>query len=59
MNPNTPPMTLAGRAAVLDLGLGSALNEQVQETEEQKRKRLASLGGAAATLGLGTTPYGI
>lgn len=59
MTPNTPPMSLAGRAAVLDLGLGSVLNDQVQETEEQKRKRLAPLGtgGAASTLGLGN--YGV
>lgn len=59
-NPNTPPMSLAGRAAVMDLGLGSVLNDQVQETEEQRRLRMQrtfGMGGAASTLGLGT-PYG-
>lgn len=63
--PSTGPMgvgmSLAGRAAVMDLGLGTVLNEQVDETEEQRRQRLYGLmgtGGAASLLGL-STPYGI
>jgi hypothetical protein len=53
-------MSLAGRAAVMDLGLGSQLAEQAEETEEQRRQRLMRLMGqdTSSLLSLGN-PYGV
>ena len=54
-------LSMAGRAAVTDMGLGSQLAMQVQETEEERRQRLMRLmgqGGPASLIGL-STPYGV
>lgn len=52
------PMSFQGKAAVMDLGMGSELAEQAAETDEMRKKRLSQIGGAAVESLLGN-PYGL
>tara|TARA_R110000868_G_scaffold232926_1_gene486636 strand:+ start:2289 stop:2486 length:198 start_codon:yes stop_codon:yes gene_type:complete len=52
------PMSFAGKAAVMDLGLGSQLADQAALTNEERKKRLNQIGGAAVESLLGN-PYGV
>jgi len=58
-SPTGVGMSLGGRAAVTDLGLGSSLAQQADETIEQRRQRLMQLMGGGMASMFQAAPYGL